>query len=287
MALALALGFGYLRWRQGGFDWLNAGNKRSAPASDVSQNNASPSPDSSSAAAPPAPDNSTSQSAGGKATPAPNSAAAPPDSTTTQTTPSQNPAADSSPKTNTTQDASPNPAQKPADTATPSASTSPAGADPSPSTESTAPAPKVEPKVKERKPAPAKPAAAPLYDSVAEAERYIYGRGARQDCDHGVRLLKTTAQSNPKAMISLGALYFTLCLVIMSCHFEPAFFAGEKSAVALRGISQRSHRLNAFFALTTARKANTATACPASHLPAMFPLSFRRPIRQPAFFVLL
>ena len=45
---------------------------------------------------------------------------------------------------------------------------------------------------------------------MAEAERYIYGRGARQDCDHGMRLLKTAAQqSNPKAMISLGALYST------------------------------------------------------------------------------
>ena len=47
-------------------------------------------------------------------------------------------------------------------------------------------------------------------DSVAEAERYIYGRGEAQDCDHGVRLLKTNAQqSNAKAMISLGALYST------------------------------------------------------------------------------
>jgi TPR repeat protein len=47
-------------------------------------------------------------------------------------------------------------------------------------------------------------------DSVAEAERYIYGRGVVQDCDRGLRLLKPAAgQSNPKAMISLGALYST------------------------------------------------------------------------------
>jgi TPR repeat protein len=45
---------------------------------------------------------------------------------------------------------------------------------------------------------------------VNEAERYIYGRGVRQDCDHGLRVLKSSAdQSNPKAMISLGALYST------------------------------------------------------------------------------
>jgi TPR repeat protein len=45
---------------------------------------------------------------------------------------------------------------------------------------------------------------------VAEAERYIYGNGVRQDCDRGMRLLKPTAeQSNPKAMISMGAIYST------------------------------------------------------------------------------
>jgi TPR repeat protein len=53
-----------------------------------------------------------------------------------------------------------------------------------------------------RKPTPITPV-----DSTAEAERYIYGRGVRQDCDHGLRLLKPAAQSNPKAMIALGALY--------------------------------------------------------------------------------
>lgn len=43
---------------------------------------------------------------------------------------------------------------------------------------------------------------------MTEAERYIYGRGVRQDCDHGMKLLKAE-QSNAKAMISLGALYST------------------------------------------------------------------------------
>jgi TPR repeat protein len=45
---------------------------------------------------------------------------------------------------------------------------------------------------------------------VAEAERYIYGRGVGQDCERGLRLLKPSAQqANPNAMISLGALYST------------------------------------------------------------------------------
>ena len=55
-----------------------------------------------------------------------------------------------------------------------------------------------------------KPAAGRPFDVVSEAERYIYGRGVRQDCEHGMHLLKPAAeQSNPKAMISLGALYST------------------------------------------------------------------------------
>src|SRR6202035_3746454 len=58
------------------------------------------------------------------------------------------------------------------------------------------------------KPTAAKPTARPV-DAVSEAERYIYGRGVRQDCDRGMRLLRAAEQSNPKAMISLGALYST------------------------------------------------------------------------------
>ena len=45
-------------------------------------------------------------------------------------------------------------------------------------------------------------------DPVAEAQKYIYGKGVRQDCDRGLRLLKPAAdQSNAKAMIEMGALY--------------------------------------------------------------------------------
>lgn len=45
-------------------------------------------------------------------------------------------------------------------------------------------------------------------DTVAEAQKYIYGRGVPQDCDRGMRLLKPAAsQSNSKAMIEMGALY--------------------------------------------------------------------------------
>jgi len=46
-------------------------------------------------------------------------------------------------------------------------------------------------------------------DTVAEAQKYLYGRGgASQDCDRGLRMLKPLAnQGNAKAMVEMGALY--------------------------------------------------------------------------------
>ena len=45
-------------------------------------------------------------------------------------------------------------------------------------------------------------------DPVSEAQKFIYGRGVKQDCDRGLRILKpAAAQANPKAMIEMGALY--------------------------------------------------------------------------------
>ncbi|HET9408099.1 MAG TPA: zinc-ribbon domain-containing protein [Candidatus Sulfotelmatobacter sp.] len=72
-------------------------------------------------------------------------------------------------------------------------------------------------KAAEAEPAPApahtktKPSAAKPFDQVREAEKYIYGRGgAKQDCDRGLRMLRPPAdKGNLQAMISLGALYST------------------------------------------------------------------------------
>jgi len=45
-------------------------------------------------------------------------------------------------------------------------------------------------------------------DPVSEAQKFIYGRGVKQDCDRGLRILKpAAAQANPRAMIEMGALY--------------------------------------------------------------------------------
>jgi hypothetical protein len=184
-ALALAVGFGYMYWNQGGFEWLTRSERKPAATADGSATQAGGASSPSAAATP-------SESA------APAAAAAS----------AQTPLQDAPPPNSTAQNI---PAQSPADTnATTNATSQPAASDsdkPSPPAEAV-PEIKTAARPAPRRPAAAKPAAP--YDVVSEAERYIYGRGARQDCDHGMRLLKRAAeQSNPKAMISMGALYST------------------------------------------------------------------------------
>jgi len=216
IALALVGGLGYLRWKQGGFDWLLANKK---PAASAEQTASAPDTTSgkdttgdtaagsvasqpaaqTSTAAPAAASNdsaSTAASANSGAAPVADAAApqtsAPTDSQSSSPAASQptgaaNPAADSG--------------APPAQTAT----TPSSKADEDSDSDATAPAeaPAVSKRL-QRKPTPAKP-----LDAVAEAERYIYGNGVRQDCDRGLRLLKPAAQANAKAMISLGTLYST------------------------------------------------------------------------------
>jgi TPR repeat protein len=72
-----------------------------------------------------------------------------------------------------------------------------------------------------------KPSAAKPVDSVAEAERYVYGRGVRQDCDRGLHMLKSAvARSDAKAMISLGALYSTGTCTPRDLPTAYRYFAG-------------------------------------------------------------
>jgi hypothetical protein len=55
-------------------------------------------------------------------------------------------------------------------------------------------------------------ATAPVYDDsqIELAQKYLQGRGVAQDCNRGIRLLRSAAsQPNPKAQIKLGALYAT------------------------------------------------------------------------------
>jgi hypothetical protein len=207
-ALALAVGFGYLHFKQGGFDWLNADGKKPAatkPSADAAQGT-----DSGAATGPATPDG-VAPAAGGTTPAASGPAASPAESPAASVAPSQSapqaaaPAASSQTTPAQTTPAQTAPAQAgpaqgpPSDPNIPAAAAAPAAAP-----DNQAPAPPPAPK------AVTKPPAAKPIDPVTNAERYIYGRGVRQDCDHGLRLLKPQAeQSNPKAMITLGALYST------------------------------------------------------------------------------
>ena len=217
VALLLAAGFGYLRWKQGGFDWLIAGNKNpaavtpttaglpgntadslapTATATDAASTPAAApstgSPSQSSASTSGSGDSATAP-AGGGAAPATAQSAAPqtnsPQANPAQPAPDQ-PAPAPSPRS-VSADSNPTPD---------SASTS----QPSDSDAKASQLPAIT-RPRERKPSPARPV-----DPITEAERYIYGRGVRQDCDRGIKMLKPAAeQSNARAMISLGALYST------------------------------------------------------------------------------
>lgn len=229
IALALIGGFGYLRWKQGGFNFLkpapvarpaqaapdsgaaaagDAAPPNTASPNTANPNTANPNPPAPNAAAPnpPNPTPATPDAAPSGSTPAPatggtassggeSSAQQPPpaNATAAPSTPADNPPP-AKPEDNASGD-------KPTDsdaTENPAAEPAKSGAD--------LPAAEAKPsatRTRERKPTPATPA-----DPTPEAERYIYGRGVQQDCDRGLRLLKpAAAQSNAKAMIALGSLY--------------------------------------------------------------------------------
>jgi hypothetical protein len=225
VALILAVGFGYLRWKNGGLAWLNTiGNKPSAQVAQTPAPNTASSPTeapSSPGAITPAPAASSSPAA---STPVPQSSTPPASASTNP--PAVSPTAGNpngaatAPAASSPPVASP-PASSP-DSATPAApkNTTPANAgtaddsdskaskdtssasdddDTSAASETAKPAPA-------RKPSPSVTRAAS--DPVAEAQKYLYGKGVSQDCDHGLRLLKPAANAaNTKAMIEMGALY--------------------------------------------------------------------------------
>jgi zinc-ribbon domain len=245
VALALAGGFGYLRWKTGGFDWLTAGiNKPAArqPApgtaqpADNSTPQANPAPgttsnESGASAAPSgtAAPNPAAHSAGtagtaGTAAPA-GAAAAPPEAAPVPGSSSATGTAVPSAPPATSQSATP-PAGSAESPAQGYAATNGAGgpqqADGAQSNSGSAGAASsgtatpsqdeaAQPATPAAPPAAPKPRPSPRpVDSVSEAQRYIYGRGVRQDCDRGMHILKSAAdRSDAKAMISLGALYST------------------------------------------------------------------------------
>jgi hypothetical protein len=226
LALALAVGFGYLRFRNQ-LPWLTPGAKKPAasaenadqPAADSS--NPTPSggaPESQPTSNPPAanpPANAPVASAPASSPTAGTNNS--PASTPTNTQPTGDAASNAQPNSSAAKSgdnaASSNNAP-PSDTAVnkpsePAAKSGDSSSDDSgPDKESDAAPAEAAPKPKAVRPTAKPQAASKPVDSVAEAQRYLYGRGAAQDCDHGLRLLKPLAnQGNAKAMVEMGALY--------------------------------------------------------------------------------
>jgi TPR repeat protein len=231
VALALACGFGYLRWKQGGFEWLTAAGEKKPAAAQTAQDatgsadSGSPSGTAANAPAPPPTAAPTASAAAGTTTtvtaPAAGAPAAnPADANTSLANSPQNPApAPSTPENQAPQNSSAtaNSSKAANGTQAVSGTQNPAGTNAAPDDKSSD-ADDSDEEQPEAKPAPSKPAvvkralpkpspARPV-DNVAEAQRYIYARGAAQDCDRGLGMLKTAAgQSDSKAMILLGSLY--------------------------------------------------------------------------------
>lgn len=223
IALGLAVGFGYLRWKNEGLNWLNlalhkpaAAQKAPATDSNSTDGNASGSP---SITPEPAPASSTPAPVGAQpsdaappsgaqpsGTSGPN-ANAPGAATPSATAPASSPAS-TAPANNGAPAGDNGSANPPANTAAKPSDDSPAAENSS--TETAAPTKGNSPTARP-KPAPKPRAARPpesALDPVTEAHPYLYGRGAAQDCDRGLRILKPAANAgNPKAMIEMGALY--------------------------------------------------------------------------------
>jgi hypothetical protein len=209
LALVLAVGLGYLRWKNQGFGWLGSGTSKpsaSAPVSDATTPGSS-TPSSTTGS----PADSGAPSTAPAAVPVPTQPAStpPPANTPAAVTSAPNPAAASAPAnaapTAATAPATDDAANSPADSTT--VAPSPAAKAPAADTP-----PPTSAKASKTDDAPsAKPTAAirPVkVDPVSEAQKYIYGRGVPQNCDRGMRLLKPAAdQANPRAMIEMGALY--------------------------------------------------------------------------------
>jgi len=210
VALALVVGLGYLRFRNVGFPFPK-------PRSTTSQTTPAPSPADSAA---PAPDQQNAPAAQPSA-PAPGS---PLPSTPAGSTPAPTP----SPANPAPPNPAPAPGASPSTPAESNAATTPANAAPaetnapapdstnnkSSDKESEAPAAEAPAPTKPAEAVPAKPKPKPApkpSDNVVLGEQYLYGRGGvPQNCERGLHYVKPAAdQSNPKAMITMGALYAT------------------------------------------------------------------------------
>ncbi|HUO16493.1 MAG TPA: zinc-ribbon domain-containing protein [Verrucomicrobiae bacterium] len=242
LALVLAVGLGYLRWKNQGFAFLNPGaEKHGAPAADNANTSSPPtSPPAANSTAAPASANapsSTPAASGNSVTPTTTPAATPnaaPGSTTpaaqapgqasAQPAPqpaanpaSGNPASANSSSASPTTGAPTSPApsnppapKSPSQPATPVPDSSANGTDGSAASSANSNDGSDQPKAASTKETvKATPEVKPKpVDPVADAHKYLYGDGVAQNCDRGLKLLKPAAdRGNAKAMSEMGALY--------------------------------------------------------------------------------
>jgi hypothetical protein len=200
LALLLVVGLGWLRWRNVGLpDWFKkqtSSLKTTAPAAPASSET-TPASETSSSSQPVSPPEGTS-------TTAPSDSSSPPPSPSITPIESSGATANAPPPPATAEDSktatSPASTKGAAETSEPVAKEKPEDAPPRSDAA----------KAKTAPPKPAPKAATKAPDQVTLAEQYLYGRGVPQNCERGLRLVKPAAeQSNPKAMITMGALYAT------------------------------------------------------------------------------
>ena len=208
IALLLAGGLGYLRFRNGGLAGILGSSKPATPAASTETGSTAESTKAPSAT-PSAPSVADAGTSAGSAP-----AAAPP--ATPAATVTAPPVADSKALTEV----------RPKNPAGPDAESAIAPAAP-PKAEQPAPAPVAEtqPAAAAKPAPPPKPAPKPV-DPVALGEKYIYGRGVPQDCARGLKAVKPAADSgNVGAMITMGALYATGHCISMDLPTAYRFFA--------------------------------------------------------------
>lgn len=209
LALLLAVGLGYMRWKNQGLGWLSKGpSKPSAAAESPDSSDSNPSTSSPVTNPSSTPSSSPTQNPSSQTSTAATPASAP-SSTPAQPKPSQPaPDAGSSSATpagnaaNGTSSAARSQSTEPETTSSAPDDSEAADASKSANAAPENAVPAAKPKAAIPKPAP-RPA-----DPVTEARKYLYGKGAKQDCERGMHLLKPEAdRSNPKAMTEMGALY--------------------------------------------------------------------------------
>lgn len=231
IALILVVGLGWLRWRNGGLPFLKSLTSSSQPKPAAPQN----STPADSSAPTQNPQNPTAATASGAPESSTQTTAPPAEGSITPTTPSNSAANSAGPSSSTPDSKADAPATTPPTSPTDSPthdSSKEETVEKSAPSEAEAAAPPPAP-VKTKpvaKPTPKPPAKST--DPVLVGERYLYGKeGFPQNCERGLHYVKPAAdQSNPKAMITMGALYAT-----GHCLSKDLPTAYRYFALALRG----------------------------------------------------